>query len=160
MDDSLCLAREANSKTNADHACHSKYPWVCLKSATRERAVHNSKNRVGSLLYPNANGIKPIIFALCTELLSAILTPLSRKFAGSAEIIKTGLHGCAYPLPSHKLVKASVSLSLSLSRYPHLSLARARVPVAAFRARIFLLNNKIGCCLQNPRMGTIVCPSI
>lgn len=155
MDDSLCLAREANSKTNADHACHSKYPWVCLKSATRERAVHNSKNRVGSLLYPNANGIKPIIFALCTELLSAILTPLSRKFAGSAEIIKTGLHGCAYPLPSHKLVKASVSLSLSLSCSP-ISLWLAR----AFRARIFWLKNKIGCCLQNPRMGTIVCPSI
>lgn len=39
---------------------------------------------------------------------SAILAPLSRKFAGRAEIIKTGLRGCAFPLPSHKLVKASV----------------------------------------------------
>lgn len=28
---------------------------------------------------------------------SAILAPLSRKFAGRAEIIKTGLRGCAFP---------------------------------------------------------------
>lgn len=40
---------------------------------------------------------------------------VSYKFAGRAEIIKTGLHGCAFPLPAHKLVKASAD---RLSRIP------------------------------------------
>lgn len=58
-----------------------------------------------------------------TNIQSAILAPLSRKFAGRAEIIKTGLHGCAYPLPSHKLVKASADtlkhIPTALSQLTH-----------------------------------------
>ncbi len=58
-----------------------------------------------------------------TNIQSAILAPLSRKFAGRAEIIKTGLHGSAYPLPSHKLVKASADtlkhIPTALSQFTH-----------------------------------------
>lgn len=54
---------------------------------------------------------------------SAILAPLSRKFAGRAEIIKTGLRGRASPLRSHKLVKASVD---TLKHIPVFAQARAR----------------------------------
>lgn len=68
------------------------------------------------------------ILLVCSQLSgrnvqSAILAPLSRKFAGRAEIIKTGLRGCAFPLLSHKLVKASVD---TLKHIPVYRRARVR----------------------------------
>lgn len=68
-----------------------------------------------------------------TYIQSAILAPLCCKFAGRQEIIKTGLHGCAYPLPSHKLVKASVAtlkhIPTALSQFTHTHTHTARTPL-------------------------------
>lgn len=82
---------------------------------------------------------------------SAILAPLSRKFAGRAEIIKTGLRGCAFPLPSHKLVKASVD---TLKHIPVYTRARTHTRTLVYATNailsIYVTSFPPRCILKSP----------
>lgn len=137
----------AHSCTTTVQALPSKYAIVLTVFHRSSQQMHRDMQ-----LRSIRESVKYCLCALQlsgSNVQSAILAPLSRKFAGRAEIIKTGLRGRAFPLPSHKLVKASVD---TLKRIPVYTRARAHTLVYATNGvlSIYVTSFPPRCILKSP----------